>query len=266
MQAAVDPDLWRQETGSTAVQLALPAGSPLPLLKELAGDSTFEGLVVVGLMPSIFFNVGFEMYRRRSSGTLASLRHSRRFWRHPSESIEATLSVSLAGRLAVMNPEVAPLKLIERIWTGDPRWYTIKYKAIRRNRFAPRNFDFINPDAHMIRQRDAFKGRGRAATAAERDSLITELERTVETLRSHNASVVLVRLPVCGLMLELEETEYPRERYWDEMASRVTAPAIHFKTYPELNPPACHDGSHIDWRESGDFTRALARIVSSVTD
>lgn len=264
MQAGVDPDVWRQETGTPVVQLALPAASPLPLLQDLTTEPDFRGRVVVSFMPSIFFNIDYEMYHRRPRQTLEALRDSRRFWEHPSTSTEAVLSDAVAGRLAVMNAEIAPLPLIQRLSEGASRLFVIKYKHMRRNRFAPRDFQVINSRAHMLRQRNGFRGRGRAATDAERDSLIEALDRTVQALRDQGASVVLVRFPVCGLIRELEDTEYPRERYWDVVAERVTAPTIDFEAHPELSPDVCHDGSHLDWRESADFTRALAKIVSGV--
>lgn len=264
IQAAIDPDVLREETGTPVVQLALPAGSPLPLLQDLAREAGFEGQVVVDFMSSIFFNVEHEMYQNVPRLNLEALHDRRRFWKHPSTSIEAALSAGVAGRLAVMNPEIAPRTLIERLAAGGGRLFVIKYKHVRRNRFAPRDFQAIDARAHMVRQRNGFRGRGRAATVAERDSLIEELERAVQTLRGNGASVVLVRFPVCGLILELEETEYPREQYWEVVAKRVTAPTIDFEAYPELSQYSCHDGSHLDWRETAEFTRALASVVSRV--
>ena len=51
-----DLDVWEEMTGRRPIQLALVGTNPRPFLKRFAEDSDFDGLVVVGVTPEIFFS------------------------------------------------------------------------------------------------------------------------------------------------------------------------------------------------------------------
>ena len=59
----------------------------------------------------------------------------------------------------------------------------------------------------------------------------------------------------------MESRRYPRDRYWNVLAKKTSALAIHSDDHDGLNGYVCGDGSHLDFRDTPAFTRALARIA-----
>src|SRR5688572_30868851 len=51
-------DVWQDMTGRRPVQLALPGMSGQEFLRDLAGDSGFDGLVLIDVTPAQFFREG----------------------------------------------------------------------------------------------------------------------------------------------------------------------------------------------------------------
>ena len=47
--------IWRAKTGTEPVQLASQGSSPLPILKDVVENTDFNGLMVVGVTPGLFF-------------------------------------------------------------------------------------------------------------------------------------------------------------------------------------------------------------------
>jgi hypothetical protein len=62
-------------------------------------------------------------------------------------------------------------------------------------------------------------------------------------------------------VLERERRDFPRERYWDRLATEVDAVAIHFGDHPSLRDYDTPEWSHLSRSEAERFTRALVPIL-----
>src|SRR5690242_107648 len=51
----VDLDVWQEVTGKRPIQLAVAGRNPRPVLRDLANDASFHGLVLCGVTPFLFF-------------------------------------------------------------------------------------------------------------------------------------------------------------------------------------------------------------------
>ncbi len=73
--------------------------------------------------------------------------------------------------------------------------------------------------------------------------------------------MIFIRFPSTGMVRQLENQTWPREKYWDNLVANTRAGAIHFEDYPSLSEFDCPDGSHLDMRDAKIFTRSLAEIL-----
>ncbi|HVS11503.1 MAG TPA: hypothetical protein VMS76_16660, partial [Planctomycetota bacterium] len=116
VQAALDPEIWAEETGGPApIVLALPGNSPLPILERLAADPEFRGLVLLEVLPMYVFDASGESLER-GAGLLEAHRAARK---SPSRWSEAWLSVHVGGRLVIRNPRLDPLELARALLRGE---------------------------------------------------------------------------------------------------------------------------------------------------
>ena len=87
-----------------------------------------------------------------------------------------------------------------------------------------------------------------------------EVVRWVEKINARGGKVVFYREPVSGEHIELDETYFPRTKYWDNLVAIMPATMIDFRDYPELNIDT-PDTSHIDIKDIDRHTRSLVRVL-----
>lgn len=87
------------------------------------------------------------------------------------------------------------------------------------------------------------------------------VEQQVEKIQGRGGRVVFIRMPSSGEVRRIEFLTWPREKYWDQFAASIAAPAIHFEDYPSLSGFNCPDGSHLDENSARQFTRNLLKIL-----
>jgi hypothetical protein len=61
----------------------------------------------------------------------------------------------------------------------------------------------------------------------------------------------------------VEAKTWPRHRYWDVFAHRVSAATIHFEDDASLAAFKCPDGSHLDVSDARRFTGVLLKILAA---
>lgn len=92
-------------------------------------------------------------------------------------------------------------------------------------------------------------------------ALIAELARDIAAIRARGGDVAFVRFPSSGRFLEWERREFPRQRYWDRLASELDVVAIHYEDFPALRDYDTPEWSHLAREDAERFTRALVPIL-----
>jgi hypothetical protein len=87
------------------------------------------------------------------------------------------------------------------------------------------------------------------------------LEPAVAAIQARGGKVVYVRMPTCDALWDADERMFPKAQFWDQLAARTHAIAIHFKDDPTLASFDCPDTSHLDMRDAPAFTRALLQVL-----
>lgn len=260
IRMGIDSATWAEAHGSRPpVQLAVNGSSCLPVLDHLARDPNFRGLVVCDATLRVWFREG-DPY----GGTQAEyVRHYE--VRPAAAAVEEPLRILVQSALVSRLPALAPGRLFEHLRTGVglPK---PDYLITDRDRS-------IHADFARLDVPEAVRGRGneerirRTKFGATPDGFrwyLTRVEAAVRAIRARGGEVAFVVLPTSGTVRALEEELYPRRLYWDVLVASTAAIAVHFEDYPALAAFTCPDGSHLDERDSAEYTRRLSSVLAGL--
>jgi hypothetical protein len=253
MRQGVDPDEFaRAFGGHPPAELAIDGSDCRPVLRHLASDESFRGVIVCEVHPLAFFmnpSVGLEeqylkKYEARQS---------------PLPAIEQRLRQRTQEALVSRREDLALRRLLSSLWV---------------HRRLPQPFRVSLPDrseradytkvSDLIALSNYWAGAYDPIFPLSRQELLNQLDATEELVsRTHHRGgrVVFVRFPSSGAVRAIEDQLFPRPRYWDVLAARTEALAIHYLDYPTLRTFECPDGSHLDQRDVPAFTGALAACI-----
>lgn len=255
MQQAIDLGAFAEELGGRRpVQLSVLGQSGLPVLRNLADDPTFRGIVLVDARSWFLVEPGSS-----------SSREIERWLQHYDErsmlgSFEQRLRALLDGSLVMRRTDFSPDQVFVA-WSLTGRLPEEGYATMLADRSVRADYSKM-PVAELRRRFE----RGAEYDAPCADSArfgrhLDELRQMVARIESRGGRVVLVAMPVSGGVREVMDRTMSRERYWKPLVERSGALAIHFEDFPSLRSFRLPDDSHLDHRDSAAFSRALAAAV-----
>lgn len=257
-----DLDVWEEMTGRRPIQLAMVGTNPRPFLKRFAEDSDFDGLVVVGVTPDIFFTdfqSAFPEYLGLND-----------HWQDesPSRRFGHQVGVVLQGYFAFMDDNYSLGSLVERVEIPDRKGVRGPYLDVwklseafpgRQYRMWPR----LETDERLQEHaRKVWMGRDRGGPDAEMlTRAIDDAHRSVEKIRAHGGEVVFVRSPSAGAYYARELRNSPRTKTWDRLLKETGAFGINFEDYPEMRGLESPELSHLSAESATRFTRAYVGVL-----
>jgi hypothetical protein len=90
---------------------------------------------------------------------------------------------------------------------------------------------------------------------------IASIVAMVAAIEARGGRVVFLVFPTSGFITDMHDRRFPRQQFWNNFARAVPAHATHFADVPELQKFPVPDGSHLDYRNRGAFTLALAKVL-----
>jgi hypothetical protein len=257
-----DLDVWEEMTGRRPIQLAMVGTNPRPFLKRFAEDSDFDGLVVVGVTPDIFFSdfqSAFPEYLGLND-----------LWRaeSPSKRFGHQVGLILQRYFAFLDDNYALGSLVERVNIPDREGVRGPYLDVwklseafpgRQYRMWPRLETDRRLQDHAIK---VWMGRDRGGPDADTlTRAIDDARRSVEKIRAHGGDVIFVRSPSAGAYYARELRNSPRDKTWDRLLRETAAFGIHFEDYPEMQGLESPELSHLSRESATRFTRAYVGVL-----
>jgi len=282
MQCDIDIDALRERTKLEPVQLAIDGNSFVPILEGLAADPDIRGTVIVDFADAPIADPSHIAADSGPRSTAAAYEADFEHRRYSNvlkyETSEALLTDAVRSHLRSYAGGARPISsLTQRILSpaAKPNYAVI---LPDRSRLA---------DYHLLRMPDAYYARvartleqdidieGMTYAEAEADlrSRIEALTpRTNDAYRQRISSIVampasieargghvfFVVFPTSGFITATYERRFPRQQFWDLFAAATHSPTLHFADVPALQNFTLPDGSHLDYRDRGAFTLALA--------
>jgi hypothetical protein len=255
-QLGIDPAVFGQGfDGRPAVQLAVDGSSCLPVLRDLADDPTFRGIILCDVTPGPFFH-GINVNANPQAEYVEQF-NKQTFAGRFEYRLRAILQMFLVLRL----PDVAPTASNLQAWLSDGVLPQPSNIAVKMDRSKPTDFSRMELPREIAfrnsRERLLPPGLPPDRLSADMDLL----NSMVQKIESRHGKVIFILMPVSGFVRQQEEALYPRTLYWDVLASRTKTLTINFTDYPSLAAFTCPEGSHLDAHDMAPFTRALATII-----
>lgn len=263
-----DTDLDRFEalTGVRPVQLAIHGTSALSLLEDTAANKAFNGLLIVGLADTMFFQP-FDGY----GGYI----HKRENYESPARHWSAGLDHFVQRRFAFLDSShrlsVVAMRLDPDIRPGvegpyDDIWKLSEIGEKRQTWMWPRILTDQRLRAHSrwawqgFKQKYPFtpqliaRGQARAKIA-------------VDKIRARGGEVVFVRPPSDAHLRVNEEAQVPRAKGWDVLLRNTHSVGMHNDELPaNLHHLIMPEWSHLSRRCATVFTDAYVRRLAARTD
>ena len=280
IQLGMDLNVLRRATGLEPVQLAIDGSSYLPGLSGLARDAAIRGTIVLDLMPgpiSTDFDSKSTSNRYQNEYEAMATRHFEWLTYQQAElfftgAVGRYLSSyadggrpwdSLVNR--VFNADATPQYLL----TFPDRSRKADYQRVPMPDFyLSRVFRHLGspPDLGASQSGDDFQLRlteyisrlqPKPESAQSKEGL-ADLEKLVSTIQSRGGRVIILAMPTSGLVKEADAKQYPRHLYWDKVVASTTAQTIHWQDHQSMAGFNCPDGSHLDAKDTVEFTNAFA--------
>jgi hypothetical protein len=264
---AIDLDVWEEETGVRAVQLALEGSNPLPVLTDIADDEDFRGLLIVGVTPPLV------MMPDMGARAAALQRYHEET---PAQWMGQKLSYPLERTFAFYSFDFALFTVLDRQpwWPSrpglpDPPPEVRRFEDMSRDREADLWTRVDDDPEFRAIVTDGWQGIldnlpppppedvARQAFEAKLESIA----RDVAKIRARGGEVAFIRPPSSDVFREFERRATPRERVWEPIVAAAGAVGVHAEDYPELSDVPTPEWSHISSRDKARWTRALVGIL-----
>ncbi len=262
--------VWEKAGGERPIQLSLEGTTPLLAVEDLANDANFNGRLVIGVAPDLFFS-GFA-YR----GDVVAQYHTQ----SPSQRVGYWLSKHLLEPyFAFYDPDFALDTVVKRqAW--PPRPGVRGFMPVRKLMVADANRNahmwskvendpvYQNMAQRIWAQRFAGPPPPMMDTPEKMQALVSkQIGRAADAiakLRKRGVQVVFIRMPSAGDYYAFEQKAFPRATTWDVLLQKTNTPGIHFEDYPQLQGYTLPEWSHLSHAEADRFTAAVVPIVQQI--
>jgi hypothetical protein len=255
MQVGLSPRVFEKRYPRyRVVQLAIVGSSPVPVLRDLANDERFAGIIICSLSGHALDPSTFE-----SSALYVEYYHNDY---GPNDELNSVLSILLRDKFAFMQPSLRLDRLFYDLIRGNglpAPDHVVTHKD------RSRSVDYVNhPDVvadrrHRIERVRSIYSAYKVPSPEGWLKRAAELKPLVARIHDRGGKVVFVRYPTTGEHWFLDEKNYPKTGYWDNLSEKTGAATLHFMDVPGLRSFECPDTSHLDYRDVPGFTLALAQ-------
>lgn len=262
---------WEKEYGIKPIQLASTGSSPLPSFHDIVQNTNFNGTVIVGITPGLFFSTtypkAFPWHR---------IQNKIDFYQDMTYAQKANyfLSIPLQENLVFMAAD-------EEEWSDDKDLKSLlrQVNIGQRTENPPMppfyNFGDVSTDRNMaLSKRTAtdtafansiirvwnFYGKG--ARPPEKDATTAFFLKDAKQFLDRGGNLILVRPPSSGGTRMAENKFLSRERFFDSLVGLIPqVKSYHFEDFDALKDLTCPEESHLSKPDADYFTKELVQIL-----
>ncbi|WNM18673.1 hypothetical protein [Flavobacterium capsici] len=264
---------FEEASGKKPIQLACPGASPLPTFHDIVNNTNFNGTIIIGVTPGLFFSTTFpEAFPWKRSQSRTDYFKNRTY----AQRLNFELSIPLQQNLVLMSAEeeewdddIDLKSLLRQVRVGENR---------TKNPYAPpfyyfgdtnldRNMKMTNKTAvdtafanSIIKVWHYF---GKGAPPPDKKSTTAYFLEDLKKFKARNGTVLLIRCPSSGGVRMGENMKLPRKDFWDELVKQAQVKSYHFEDYEQFKHLTCPEESHLSEKDAIYFTRELVKLMKS---
>ncbi|WP_298536510.1 hypothetical protein [uncultured Algibacter sp.] len=263
-------DKWEEKTGKRPIQLASGGSSPLPVFHDIVNTSNFNGTILVGVTPPLFFSTTFPE-AQPWAWPLARVNHFHN--RTYAQRLNHQLSIPLQKSFAFLseNKGVDGLKLnelINKIKIGKrskntnpmPPFHDFSVMALDRNVRMKKRMETDTAYANTVKRvwQFFFESDG---PPPDKKSTMAFFLKDLEKFKAKGGNVILLRCPSSDEFREIEKKITPRDTVWDELVAKSGIKTYHFEDYHQFQNLTLPEWSHLKADHADYFTEELIKIL-----
>ena len=256
-----DSDLatWQRVTGRRPIQLAMMGANARPMLDDLANDTHFAGLVVVGTAEFSYFN--------DDDGSSAVVLHYVNN-EGPSKRIGHVIYQELSRHVAFLDPNYALFPLVERHHWPERKDVSGPYMDVWKvsETYDHRQsylWEELEKNPYLLdhtRQVWLAIYDGPPVTADELAKVDANAKDDIDRIRARGGEVVWLRPPSAGPILKMEQARFPRAQVWDQLLRATHSFGVYFADYPDMQNFTVPDYSHLSRSSALAFSNAYVQV------
>jgi hypothetical protein len=261
----LDQPTWKALTGETPVQLAIEGATPIPVLKDLAGDTDFKGKLVIDVTEILFFSNAPPIVSE-------PVKHIQYFHNEtPSEKFSFAVNKYTDGNLCFLDKDYYSLNaMLEKLEVPSRKevfvfpWFPPDFDRTDYDRQSRMTDRFLQDTAQQHRVQWIWKYLGDHALSGppkeeQLTAFLTQLKQYTDKIKARGGEVVFVRTPSSGPFLQGENMAYPKEQYWNRILAVTGCQGFHFEDDAATAHMQCPEFSHLKPADAAFYTSALVK-------
>lgn len=265
-------DEWESETGIRPIQLASVGSSPLPIFHDVVNNTNFNGTIVVGVTPGLFFSTTSPEAQPWQWPQSKVDYYKKRTYAQISNHL---LSLPLQKNLAFLSDDqgvdgIKLKELVAKINTGnrvvDPMPPFHEFGEIAEDRNNVMKQITVTDTAYansVIKVWQFFMKGAASGPPPDKASTMAFFLNDLKIIQARGGQVVLVRCPSSGGLRAGENMGVPRSKFWDDLIKQSNLKAYHFEDYDQLKDLNCPEESHLSAKDAQYFTTEIVKIMKA---
>jgi hypothetical protein len=261
---------FEKAIGIKPIQLSSPGSSPLPLFHDLVDNTAFNGAIIVGVTPGLFFSTTYpEASPWKRAQSKVDYYESRTYAQRLNYALSAPLQqnfVFMSADEEEWNDDIDLKSLLRNIpfnqrmqWPSAPPFCSFGDVDIDRNmKMTERT---VTDTAFATSITKVWTFFGKHAPPPDKKATIAYFLKDLKKYKARGGTVILVRCPSSGGVRIGESIGVPRAEYWDDLVKQSQVKSYHFEDYDQLKNLTCAEWSHLSAEDANYFTRELAAIM-----
>lgn len=257
IQLGVDPEILEERLpGYESVCLAIDGHGALAVLRDLAEDEDFNGIVLCSVTPANMFKNGQQPWVDHYHTAWASLGRVQRI-------VNLKCRLALQTHCAVFSYWLNLKRQLGYRFSIPLSHVLMDARRHRKGYFHDRMSasELMTRVDRRIRGNPARAPRAKVGTQDFEEGLRTKVKPLVDRIRSRGGDVCFFHMPLHPR--HGERFAYPKALYWDKVAPATGAITVHSEDEATLRAFRAADASHLDATDVPAFTRAVATILKS---
>lgn len=261
-------DQWKKRLGKKPIQLASGGCSPLPVFHDIVNTSDFNGTILVGVTPGLFFSTTFpEAQPWAWPQERIDHFHSRTY----AQRINHKLSIPLQYGFAFISEAegvdginlkelLKKIQVNERVVDPMPPFHIFEETRPDRNVRMLKRMETDTAFANSIKNVWKFFMSGERPPP-DKEGTMAFFLKDLEKFKAKGGNVILLRCPSEGYLRTFENKVTPRATFWDELVKKANVKAYHFEDYEQLQNLTIPEWSHLTAGDADVFTNRFLDIL-----